>query len=67
MDIKSLPGNQVHSPERDHQASRPHSGWQKHLVAGCSRRAFSEPIKLGPKTTAWRVVDIRSLIERLGR
>lgn len=28
---------------------------------------FPKPIKLGPKTTAWRVVDIRSLIERLGR
>jgi prophage regulatory protein len=27
---------------------------------------FPKPVKLGPKTTAWRVEDIRSLIERLG-
>ncbi len=28
---------------------------------------FPKPVKLGPKTTAWRVEDIRDLIERLGR
>ncbi len=28
---------------------------------------FPAPVKLGPKTTAWRVEDIRALIERLGR
>ena len=28
---------------------------------------FPQPVKLGPKTTAWRVEDIRALIERLGR
>jgi predicted DNA-binding transcriptional regulator AlpA len=28
---------------------------------------FPKPVKLGPKTTAWRVEDIRALIERLGR
>lgn len=28
---------------------------------------FLAPVKLGPKTTAWRVEDIRALIERLGR
>jgi prophage regulatory protein len=28
---------------------------------------FPKPVKLGPKTTAWRVADIRELIERLGR
>ena len=25
-----------------------------------------KPVKLGPRTTAWRVEDIRELIERLG-
>ena len=28
---------------------------------------FPTPVKLGVKTTAWRVEDIRALIERLGR
>ena len=28
---------------------------------------FPKPVKLGVKTTAWRVEDIRALIERLGR
>lgn len=28
---------------------------------------FPAPVKLGPKTTAWRAEDIRALIERLGR
>jgi predicted DNA-binding transcriptional regulator AlpA len=28
---------------------------------------FPQPIKLGPRISAWRVEDIRSLIERLGR
>jgi prophage regulatory protein len=28
---------------------------------------FPKPVKLGPKTIAWRVEDIRILIERLGR
>lgn len=28
---------------------------------------FPQPVKLGAKTTAWRVEDIRALIERLGR
>jgi prophage regulatory protein len=28
---------------------------------------FPKPVKLGPKTTAWRVEDIRALIDRLGR
>ncbi|MCB1466040.1 MAG: AlpA family phage regulatory protein [Rhizobiaceae bacterium] len=27
---------------------------------------FPKPVKLGPKTTAWRVEDIRALIARLG-
>ncbi len=36
--------------------------WRK-VKAG----AFPRPVKLGPRITAWRVEDIRSLIERLGR
>jgi prophage regulatory protein len=36
--------------------------WRK-VKAG----TFPKPIKLGPRITAWRVEDIRDLIERLGR
>jgi Bifunctional DNA primase/polymerase, N-terminal/Prophage CP4-57 regulatory protein (AlpA) len=32
--------------------------------AGVKSRRFPEPVKLGPRTTAWRVEDIRSLIDR---
>jgi len=37
------------------------SWWQ-----GCREGRFPKPVKLGPKTTAWRVEDIATLIERLG-
>jgi prophage regulatory protein len=32
--------------------------------AGIKSGRFPKPVKLGPRTTAWRVEDIRSLIER---
>jgi predicted DNA-binding transcriptional regulator AlpA len=32
--------------------------------AGVKSGRFPEPVKLGPRTTAWRVEDIRSLIDR---
>ena len=31
--------------------------------AGVKSRRFPQPVKLGPRTTAWRVEDIKSLIE----
>lgn len=31
--------------------------------AGIKEGRFPKPVKLGPKTTAWRVQDIRALIE----
>jgi prophage regulatory protein len=34
---------------------------------GCRNGRFPKPLKIGPKTTAWRVEDIRALIERLGK
>jgi predicted DNA-binding transcriptional regulator AlpA len=39
------------------------SAWWQGIKDG----RFPKPVKLGPKTTAWRVEDIRALIERLGR
>lgn len=33
---------------------------------GCRDGRFPKPVKLGPKTTAWRVEDIVALIERIG-
>lgn len=32
---------------------------------GVKEGRFPQPVKLGPKTTAWRVQDIRALIENL--
>lgn len=37
------------------------SSWWKGVRAG----RYPRPVKLGPKTTAWRVEDIRALIGRL--
>jgi prophage regulatory protein len=34
--------------------------------AGVRSGRFPKPVKLGPRTTAWRARDIRSLIEQLG-
>jgi predicted DNA-binding transcriptional regulator AlpA len=31
--------------------------------AGIKTGRFPEPVKLGPRTTAWRVEDIRTLVE----
>ena len=32
--------------------------------AGVKTGRFPKPVKLGPRTTAWRVEDIRALIDR---
>ncbi len=32
---------------------------------GVQSGRFPQPVKLGPRTTAWRVEDIRALIEQL--
>jgi prophage regulatory protein len=32
--------------------------------AGVQSGRFPKPVKLGPRTTAWKVEDIRSLIEK---
>jgi prophage regulatory protein len=33
--------------------------------AGVKAGRFPKPVKLGPRTTAWRAEDIRALIEQL--
>lgn len=33
--------------------------------AGVKAGRFPKPVKIGPRTTAWRVEDIRALVERL--
>ena len=32
---------------------------------GCRSGVFPKPVKLGPRTSAWRVEDIRALMERI--
>ena len=34
--------------------------------AGVKSGRYPSPVKLGPRTTAWRVEDIRKLIEQAG-
>ena len=34
---------------------------------GCKAGRFPKPIKLGPRTTAWKAEDIAALVEELGR
>lgn len=33
--------------------------------AGCKSGRYPKPVKLGPRTTAWRVSDIKDLLKRL--
>ena len=33
---------------------------------GCKSGRFPKPVKLGPRTTAWRVEDITALVQTLG-
>lgn len=35
--------------------------------AGVRSGRFPQPVKLGPRTTAWRASEIRDLVERLSR
>ena len=34
---------------------------------GCKEGRFPKPIKLGPRTTAWRSSDIAALVEQLSQ
>jgi predicted DNA-binding transcriptional regulator AlpA len=33
---------------------------------GCKTGRFPKPVKLGPRTTAWRAEDIAALVQQLG-
>ena len=35
--------------------------------AGCKTGRFPKPVKLGPRTTAWRAEDIAALLEKFGK
>lgn len=55
-----LRAKQIHAPHGLIPIS-PASWW-----LGVKQGIYPKPVKLGPNTTAWRVEDIRALIERLG-
>lgn len=38
------------------------SSWYAGIQAG----KYPQPVKLGPNTTAWKVSDIRALVEQIG-
>jgi prophage regulatory protein len=48
------------------RARRPHPGEQVDLVGGGKSGRYPKPVKLGPRITAWRVEDIRALIDSTG-
>ena len=35
--------------------------------AGCKSGRYPKPVKLGPRTAAWRAEDFAGLIEQIGR
>jgi len=35
--------------------------------AGVKSGRYPQPVKLGPRTTAWRVEDIRELVQKAGK
>ena len=35
--------------------------------AGCKSGRYPKPVKLGPRTTAWRASDIAALLEKLNQ
>jgi prophage regulatory protein len=64
-DTKPLPGGflrlkQIVAPHGLIPISR--SSWW----AGVSTGRFPQPVKLGPRTTAWRMDDITALIDQIG-
>ena len=61
------------------QASIPSTGFLRlpqilHIIpisesawwAGCKTGRFPQPVKLGPRTTAWKAEDIAALVKQLG-
>jgi predicted DNA-binding transcriptional regulator AlpA len=35
--------------------------------AGCKSGRYPKPVKLGPRTTAWRAADINALLEKIAQ
>ena len=59
MRLKQIVGDRVAGIEPLIPVSR--SGWWQGVKDG----RYPQPVKLGPKTTAWKSTDIDALIERL--
>jgi len=70
--------NKYHQP--DQQASLPAEGYvrlpqilavipisKSAWWAGCKSGRYPRSVRLGSRTTAWRVEDIRQLIDRFGK
>lgn len=59
MRLRQIVGNPAADPPTSPLIPVSPSTWW----AGVRTGRFPQPVKLGPKTTAWRVEDIRALIE----
>ncbi len=61
--LRDIIGDRKADPPRPGLIPIGASSWWEGVKEG----RYPAPTKLGPRTTAWRVEDIRALIERLGR
>jgi len=59
--LKQIIGDPNHEPPLPALIPIGKSTWW----AGVASGRFPKPVKLGPRTTAWRVEDIRSLVESI--
>lgn len=55
----------IGSPATKHRPARPAliPVCRSTFLAGVRARRFPQPVRLGPRITAWRVEDIRALID----
>lgn len=62
INLRHILGNQKANPPTPALIPVGKSTWWEGVKTG----RFPKPIKLGTKTTVWRVEDIRALIDRIG-
>ena len=67
VELQDPAGHRLRAPHLDHRPGRADPVSKSTWWQGVKDGRFPKPVKLGVKTTAWRVEDIRALIERLGR
>jgi prophage regulatory protein len=67
VELQDPAGHRLRARHLDHRPAGPIPVNKSTWWQGVKDGRLPKPVKLGVKTTAWRVDDIRALIERLGR